>query len=317
MTLDSIIEEINKAKNIVILTHESPDGDAVGSSLAMYQALSGLGKDVDVVIPKCPKTFTFLPGAENIKEEGKKDFVYDLGISLDCTDTLRLTGYENWYEDAKVKISIDHHGTNTMFADYNFVDPVSPACCQTLIIVLTSMGIEINKDIGTCLLTGIVTDTGGFRYESVNTETFEFVSRLLRQGINVSEICKKVLQVKTKASFALTKKAIDRMEFFEDGKIAFTYITAEDDIETNAEPGDHEGLVDIGRDIEGVEISIFLREKEGVFKASLRSNEYVNVSEVCSIFGGGGHIRAAGCMIPFPLEQSREKIVERAKTFLK
>ncbi len=317
MTLDNIKEEIQKANTIIILTHESPDGDAVGSSLAMYQALKQMGKDVDIVMPEHPKTFDFLPCADEIKIVGRDDIVYDLAISLDCTDTNRLEGFDPWYDEAKVKISIDHHGTNSMYGDYNYVDPVSPACSQILIVVLTSMGIEINKDIGKCILAGIITDTGGFRYSGVTTETFEFVADLLRLGVNVSEIYKKVLQVKTRANFYLTKLAIDRMEFFEDGKITFTYITKEDEKNTLAEAGDHEGLVEIGRDLEGVEVSIFLRETDKGFKASLRSNEYVNVAEVASIFSGGGHVRAAGCTIPYQLEQAKEKIIDRVKTFIK
>lgn len=317
MTLDSIKEEIEKANTVVIVTHESPDGDAVGSSLAMYQALKQMGKDVDVVIPVYSRTFNFLPCADEIKNAGRDDIKYDLGISLDCTDTGRLEGFDPWYDNAKVKVSIDHHGTNSMFADYNYVDPVAPACAQILIIIFNFLGVEINKDIGKCILAGIITDTGGFKYDGVTAETFEFVSDLLRAGVNVSEIYKKVLQLKTRAHFELQKRAINRMEFFEDGKIAFTYITMKDEEEVNAEPGDHEGLVELGRDIEGVEVSIFLRETEKGYKGSLRSSDYVNVAEVCSMFSGGGHIRAAGCTLPYSLEQSREKIIDRVKIFLK
>lgn len=283
----------------------------------MYHALVEMGKDVDVVIPGMPRTFEFLPGGNKVKTEGRKDFSYDLGISLDCTDTKRLKCYEDYYENAKVKISIDHHGTNTMFADYNFVDPVSPACAQVLLVVLNSMKVQITKDIGTCLLTGIVTDTGGLRYTGVTTETLEITAELVRIGVNLAEICQKTLQTKTKANFELCKLIMNRMEFFEDGKIAFTYITKEDEEKFNVLPGDHEGLVEIGRDIENVEVSIFLREIDDGFKVSLRSTEYVNVAEVCSIFSGGGHIRAAGCTIHFPLEQAKEKIIERVKTFIK
>lgn len=235
MTLDNIKKEIEKANTIAIFTHESPDGDAVGSSLAMYQALKQMGKNVDVIIPEFSKTFNFLPCVDEIRKEGRYDIQYDLGISLDCTDTKRLEGFEPWYDEAKIKISIDHHGTNTMFADYNYVDPVAPACAQILIVVLTSMGIKINKDIGTCILAGIITDTGGFKYEGITTETFEFTANLLRLGVNVSEIYKKVLQVKTKANFELTKLVVDRMEFFKEGRIAFTYITIEDEQKVNAE----------------------------------------------------------------------------------
>jgi phosphoesterase RecJ-like protein len=201
-----------------------------------------------------------------------------------------------------------------MFADYNYVDPVAPACAQILIVVLGKLGIEINKDIGTCLLTGIITDTGGFKYEGVTTETFEFVAELIRKGVNVSEIYKRVMQVRTKANYLLCKKAIERMEFLEEGKIAFTYIMKADEEEANAEEGDHEGIVDIGRDVEGVEVSIFLREdEENVYKGSLRSNNYVNVSDICMIFGGGGHIRAAGCKINMPLEEAKNKMIKYVK----
>ncbi len=195
-----------------------------------------MGKSVDVVIPEYPRIFEFLPNADKIKEEGKENFEYDLGIALDCTDTMRLKGFEPWFENAKTTISIDHHGTNTMFADFNYVDPASPACSQTLIVILTMMGVEIDKEIGTCLLSGIITDTGGFRYEGVTTETFEFVARLLRIGVNVSSVCKKVLQVKSRANFELTKLIMDRMEFFENERIAFTYITKEDEEKVNTEP---------------------------------------------------------------------------------
>ena len=201
MTLDNIKEEIEKAQTVVILTHESPDGDAIGSSMAMYHAILQMGKDVDIVIPECAKVFDFLPGISEIKSAGRENFEYDLGIALDCADTMRLKGIEEYYENAKVKISIDHHGTNTMFADYNYVDPVSPACAQTLMIVLSSIGVKINKDIGTCILTGIITDTGGFKYEGVTTETFEIAANLLRLGVNSSNICKKVLLTTSKANF--------------------------------------------------------------------------------------------------------------------
>ncbi len=317
MTLDDIKNEIENANSIVIETHETPDGDAVGSCLAMYLALKSIGKDVDVVIPIYSRTFNFLPGASEIKTEGRNTR-YDLGIAMDCTDTKRLKGYEPYFENARTTINIDHHGSNKMFADYNYVDPVAPACAQILIVVLKKMGIEINKEIGTCILSGIITDTGGFKYEGVTTETFEFVAELLRKGVNVSDTYKRVLQIKTKANFLLTKKVMERLEFLEEGKITFTYITKQDEKEVNAEEGDHEGLVEFGRDVEGVEVSIFLRELEsGAYKVSLRSKNYVNVSDVCIKFNGGGHEHAAGCTIDLPLEEAKEKIINHVKTYLK
>ena len=317
MTLDEIKNQIDKAQNIVILTHENPDGDAMGCSLAMYNALKQLNKNVDVIIPEFSKCFNFLPGAEDIKKESNKN--YDLAIAVDCSDAKRLNGFVNYFENAKVKIEIDHHGVNTMFADYNYVDPVAPACAQILVKVLPYWKVEITKEIGTCLLTGIITDTGGFKYSGVTSETFEFVAWLLQKGVNVSNVYRNVLQTTTRASFELNRIARNRIEFYENDKIAFTYITQEDEIKVGAETGDYEGIVDIGRDIEGVEVSIFLREIEkGGYKASLRSNDYVNVSDICLMFGGGGHIKAAGCTITSgTLEQVRDKLIAQTKLHLK
>lgn len=317
MTLDNIIEEIQKANTIVILTHDIPDGDAIGSSLAMYNGLKQLEKDVDVIMKTHSKTYDFLPGSNDIKTEGKIE-KYDLAIALDCGDIKRLNGYTDYFENATCNISIDHHGVNTMFADYNFVNPVAPACSQILIMVLEALGIEIDMNIGTCLLTGIITDTGGFKYPGVTAETFEFVAELLRKGINVSEIYKNVLQVITKEKFYLRKLASERLEFLEDGKIAFTFITKEDIEKVNAKVDDHDGIVEMGRDIEGVEISIFFRETDtNTYKISLRSNDYANVADICLMFNGGGHIRAAGGTINMPFEQAKEKIIAECKNHLK
>lgn len=318
MTIDNIKEEIYKANEIVVLTHETPDGDAIGSSLAMYNALKSLDKDVDVIIQEYSKVFSFLPNANEVKTKSQKRN-YDLAIALDCGDIKRLNGYADYFENASVTIQIDHHAINTMFADYNFVNPASPACAQILITVLEDLGIEITKEIGTCLLTGIITDTGGFKYQGVSAETFEFTAELLNKGVNVSDVYKRVMQVISKDKFELRKLAMQRMEFFEDGKIAFTYINKEDEEKVNASIDAHEGIVEIGRDVENVEVSIFLRENEekNGFKISLRSNDYVNVADICFIFSGGGHARAAGGTIRLPLVEAKQKIIDECKKHLK
>lgn len=314
-TLDNILDEINKANSIIILTHENPDGDAIGSGLALYNALKDMGKNPDLIIPEFPRTFEFLPGADEIKK-GSDIEKYDLAISVDCATIKMLNGFANYFENAEVKISIDHHSTNTMFGDINYVSPDAPACAQILIVLLNYFKIEVTKEIGTCILAGIITDTGGFKYSGVTAETFEFVAWLLNKGINVSKIYRKVLQTKTRANFELNRIASNRLEFFEDGKVAFTYITKEDEEKVNAESGDHEGIVETGRDIEGVEVSVFIRETDKGCKISMRSNEYVNVSDVCLLLGGGGHIHAAGVTMQCTIEQAKEKILRQIKAVI-
>ncbi len=309
MTLDDILEQINQAEKIVILTHENPDGDAIGSSLAMYHALKAYGKNPDIIIPEHSKVFNCLPGIEEIKTKTDVEH-YDLAIALDCATIKMLNGFSNYFENAKVKVSIDHHGTNTMFGDYNYVNPDSPACSQILLVILEYFGIEITKDIGTCILAGIITDTGGFKYQGVTAETFEFVAWLLNKGVNVSKVYHQVLETKTKANFELHRIANNRVEFLENGKIAYTYITKEDEESVNAETGDYEGIVENARDVENVEVSVFIRQTDKGCKVSLRSNEYVNVSDACVVFGGGGHPKAAGCTIPGTIDQAKEMILK-------
>ena len=310
MTLDDILEEIKKAQTIVVLTHESPDGDAVSSSLAVMHAISQLGKDVDVIIPEYPKDFKFLPGAEKILQQGKCE-CYDLAISVDCTDLKRLVGSKEYFEKAKKTIQIDHHSVNAMFADYNYVNPAAPSCCQVLISMFDYYGVEITKNIATSILTGIITDTGGFQWGGVSPETFEFAAELVRKGAKIKEICRIALRRKSKAHCELEKLVYNRMEYFEDGRIALAYLTSEDYESLNTEMGDDEGLVEMLRDIEGVEVAVLLKEKEGSngFKCSLRSHETINVSDIALLLGGGGHPGAAGCFISGTVEQAKAKVV--------
>lgn len=316
MTLDNILDEIKKADTIAILVHENPDGDAVGSALAMELALKQLNKEADVIIPEFPKEFEFLPDADKIKT-GTDVTSYDLVLTLDCASIKLINNCIDYFENAKTKVEIDHHSSNTMFADYNFVDQEAPACAQLLLVIFGYYNIEVTKEIGTCILTGIITDTGGFRYEGVTAETFRFVASLCEKGVKVSKVYQRVFASKTRAKFELHKIALDREEFLEDGKIAFTYITKADEEKVGAKNGDYDGIVENGRDVEGVEVSIFLRETDKGIKVSLRSKDYVNVSEAATMFGGGGHVRAAGCNIQGTIEQAKNQIVNRIKCYLK
>ncbi len=315
-TLKDMKKMVEEASKIAIFTHESPDGDAIGSTLSVYLALKQIGKEATMYMPEHSRLFDFLPGAKEIKTELNENEQFDLAIALDCSDLKRLEGSE-WFENAANTIVVDHHGTNMMFGDINFVNSVSPACAQILITILEYFEIEITKEIGTCLVTGILTDTGGFQYEGVTPETYEFAGELLRVGVDIPSISARVLQTRTMPNFELLKKVANRMELFENGRIAFSYIDEKDEEEVNAEAGDHEGLVDVGRSIEGVEVSIFLRQKgEEGYKASLRSVNKVNVSDICYLFGGGGHPRAAGCFIKGNLEQAKNKIIGETKKWM-
>lgn len=316
-TLDEILKEINKAENIVLLVHENPDGDALGSGVAMYKELKRLGKSAELIVPKYPRIYeNLLDLKECTSKEGTKK-TYDLAMSLDCANIKLLNGWSNYFEDATEKVVIDHHSTNSMFGDLNYVDLSAPACTQVVYTMFKYYGWKIDQEIGTALMTGIITDTGGFQYSGVSKETFHIASELLDSGVNISKIYKQALETHTRTSFELKKLALERMEFLEDGKVTFTYITKEDEKNVNAENGDYEGIVNEGRNIEGVEVSIFLHELDNGFKASLRANNYVNVSDVCLMFGGGGHLRAAGATMQGTPQEIKKKVLAEVKRQLK
>lgn len=317
MTLDDILKEIEGAETILVLAHENPDGDAIGSSLGLCLALQNMGKKAEVLMVDYPANFSFLPGIENIKKVASYE-KYDMAIVVDCPDIKRVNSeFIPYFENAKVTAEFDHHNKNSMFGDYNIVNHVSPACAQILVSSFEYLHIEITKEIATCLLTGIITDTGGFKNSGITEETFDFAGLALTKGVNVSKIYRDSLLVTTRTKFEAQKLAMERMEFSDEGKVVFTYMTIADDEKIGIETGDHDGIVELGRNISGVEVSIFIYERpDGSFKASLRSNDYMDVADVCMMFGGGGHIRAAGCTLEMPLEESKKAILNEVRKHL-
>lgn len=303
-----VIDIIKNSTNIAIVTHESPDGDAIGSSTAMYLILKKLNKEADLIIKEYSNVFNVVNVlSKSIREP--RNINYDLVIVVDSAKIERVNEADI-IKKAKNVINIDHHISNNLFGTYNIVEGGSPACCQVLINLFKDLGITIDKEIATSLLVGIITDTNGFRNQSTNKETLIDVANMLDLGVNLSEIYMKVLSTNTLSQFELKKIADNRLEFFENGKIAFTYITEEDKRRVNAQIGDHEGIVDVGRCIEGVEVSIFLHEKDGMYKVSLRSNSYVNVSEIGLMFNGGGHFYASGFVSDLDLLDLKNKLIE-------
>lgn len=309
--LEQIKELILNAAKILIITHENPDGDAIGSSLGFMNGLIKLGKSVDVAVPAVNEMYSFLPGFELLKKEINEE-EYDLCIALDSSDLDRLGTLRPAFEKIEKTIVIDHHITNQNFGDVNYVNAVASSTCQNIIVILAALDVAINKDIATCIYTGILTDTGGFRY-NVQSETFEFAGMLLEAGIDIAKIYRILFDTTTEARTRLLGRALNTLEILADGKIAFTYVTAKDFKELGNQDGDQEGIVNYGRDIEGVEVSIFVREKDGMRKVSLRSNEYINVSLIASKYSGGGHVKAAGFETSKSIEEIKEELVVEIK----
>ena len=314
--LDSIKEKIENANSILILTHENPDGDAIGSSIGFMHGLKKLDKKVDVYIPELSKVYDFLPGYEEVKTELTGNEEYDLCIALDSSDVERLGFGKEWFKKIGNTIVIDHHITNQNFGDANYVNAVASSTCQNIIVILAALEVAINKDMATCIYSGMLTDTGGFRY-NVQSETFEFAGMLLETGVDIAKIYRRLFDETTEARTRLLARALDRLEILENGKIAYTYITDKDFEELHNENGDQENIVNYGRNIAGVEVSIFIREKDGRYKVSLRSNDYVDVSRIAAKYAGGGHIKAAGFELGMSLEQAKDVVIKEIVSQLK
>ena len=305
-----INELIKKSNSILLLTHETPDGDAIGSVLSFYHFLTSINKSVDMVILKMPKIYNFLSSINKVVDNTLKD--YDLGIVVDCASKDRIGQDNDLFSRCKYTISIDHHISNTNYCDINYVNGEISSCCQVIYSLFKDLNVSLNKNIGEALMCGIITDTNGFGNNNVDKETFGVVSEIIDLGVNVHEIYKKLLWIKTIPQYNLMKIGMDRLEFFFDGKIAFTYILKEDFDKVGATLGEHEGIVDIGRNIDGVEISILVREDDG-WTISLRSSGKYPVNEIASKINGGGHFMAAGGKMNGSLEEIKEFLINESK----
>lgn len=301
-----IKELIESSKSIGLLAHENPDGDAIGSLIAFYLILRDMNKYVEVIASKIPERFKYLEDIDKIVDNSQKNF--DLVIVLDCASKKRIGQIDNIVDRASQVIVIDHHVSNTLYGDINYIEGNTSSCAQVLYYLFKEWKWNINKECGKALMTGVLTDTSGFKNDNVDKNTYLMAAEMLDVGIDIYNLQREVLTIVTKPQLELKKIALDRLEFFDNGKIAFSYVTKKDMDSVGAMVGDHEGLVEIGRDIIGVEVSIFMREDEG-FKISLRSNGSVKVNEIAEFFDGGGHEMAAGLNIDKNLEDAKNDII--------
>ena len=291
--------------NILIMAHKRPDGDAIGSVLAMYLYLKEQGKKVSFVLDEYAKSFSFFLGIMDQKEKIED---IDLVIALDTSSMDRLS-HIDLFKRAKHSIGIDHHPSNTKYCDHNFVYDMEPATCQILYYLFKENNIDVSKEIGICLMNGLVTDTNGFRVGNLTSKSYEMIYELSKIGVDVKDICNRTVVIKTKKQFSLLNRAMDRTEFFDNDRIAYTYLKRNDLEELNAELGDHEGIVDMILNIEGIEVAIFLMDSDDGVIASLRSCGNVNVAKVASIFAGGGHVSAAGFTIKMEMAELKDKLI--------
>ncbi len=304
---------------IGIFPHESPDGDAIGSAVAMSLYLKELGKETYIVIDdEVQYELRFLcEYTEFIDYEAGKKLSddWDFCVLVDCGDIERI-GRRKELTVGKKILNIDHHVTNPHFGDYNIVFPEAPAACEIVYFILKENGFDITKKIGEAIYTGLSTDTGNFLYNNVRPETFMVASELLKIGVDKDKIVFELYQNNRSEKIRLHSEAMSQMTLYQDGKIAITYVDSEMLSRTSAEILDTEGICESMRDVRGVEIACLLKEEidnEGKYhtKVSMRALGGHDVSEIASYFGGGGHKAAAGFTLYKKKEEVRELLLDK------
>ncbi len=311
--LMTIINKIKSADKIAIISHINPDGDAVGSSLALAIALRGIGKSVDVYLQDgVPGIYGFLHGSDTVLEEWNHS-EYDIAVALDSGDLERLGRCVEVYNSSRIKINIDHHITNTKFGDYSYIETFASSAGEMVYRIIKMSGIDINKEAAECLYVSIATDTGGFRYSNTTSICMQVAADLINCEIDVSELSQKIFDTISLAKVKLMGSAIDSLEMAGEGKIAVMHVSYGQKESFGANLDDFDGIVNIARNINGVEAAAFLVEKSpNEIKVNFRSNSYIDVSEIAKEFSGGGHKRAAGCtIISKSIDEAKSIIMER------
>ncbi|WP_418964758.1 DHH family phosphoesterase [Cetobacterium sp.] len=311
--MKEIKEKIEQSNNIIIAGHVNPDGDTVGAGLALLLGLEEKypNKRVDFVLQdNVPKNISFLKGSEKIKKiEDIKDSNYDLAIFVDSATIDRVGKVANLIGDI-FKINIDHHISNPKYGDINIVKDIS-STSEIMYSFLKDLDIEISLEMGEAIYLGLVNDTGNFAHSNVTDKTFLVASELMKIGVNNNKIVNDFFKTKSYERMRVLGKALSEMVFVEEKKLMYFYLSYESLKSLNAIKDDTEGIVEELVNYSGSEVSLFLRQEEnGKIKGSLRSKHSIDVNRIAGIFGGGGHIKAAGFTTELPVEEIIKIVVE-------
>ncbi|MFR7854800.1 MAG: DHH family phosphoesterase [Acutalibacteraceae bacterium] len=294
---------LERSDKFVILTHASPDGDTLGSAYALADALCALNKRVFVVCPdKIPEKFGYL-----IKEY--EAFEPETVVAVDIADEKLLGSLYDRYS-GRAALCIDHHSSNTKYAEMLYLEADAAAACECIYNVINELGTKITPYMASCLYTGIATDTGCFKFSNTTPRSHRYAAELIEKGADYGEINRVMFEVKSRGRIAMERKVLENIEFYYGGRCAVITVTRDMIKETGCPLGDLDGVTAMSRQIEGVQIGVTIKEKpDGKYKVSLRTFEPYNAADICAVFGGGGHIRAAGCEFSCDIESAKRQLL--------
>lgn len=309
MSIDKVIDTLKKKESFMLTTHMNPEGDAIGSTLALALALSSIGKNVTInTIDPVPGILKFLPSCNKVQQIKTVDGRFDAVIVLDCGDLERVGFLSKDNIPADILINIDHHKTNPGFGTINLVEE-AVASADIVYTIIKKMNIPVTPEIAVCIYTAIMTETGSFRYTNTTDHTLRVAGEMISYGANPAEIADKVYNRNSIGRLNLLGLVLSTLKLSGDGKIAWITVLEEMFKETGTTKEDTEDLINYPRSVEGVEVAILFRQSNDDWKLSFRSNGKVDVALVSLEFGGGGHSMAAGCLLKGSLEEVMEKVI--------
>lgn len=316
MINNDVIEAIVSSKSIGISFHTSPDGDSLGSALALMQALKKINKNSYIISrDEVPEAYRFLPyyeQASKLMEKVQENT--DAIIVLDCGNTARISGEISLENKSYTVINIDHHLSNDMYGDLNFIDSKAASVGEIVFNIIKLLNIPMDKDIAVCLYTALVTDTGSFKHSNTTINTHNIAGELISSGIEFSEIHRKLFENKKFERVKLYGRVIDSMELYFDNKLCIMGITKGmlNDLGIS-EASDTSDIVSIGMEIDTVEVAALVKETDAGIKISLRSKNRVDVRKIAETFGGGGHTKAAGLSIDKSYGEAKNMLITSVK----
>lgn len=309
---EGIARAIQQARTVCVCSHISPDGDTIGSALAMRLILERMGKRARVFCQdKVPDNLLFLSGAKEITGPEKNGDNYDLMLAVDVSDQERLGSCAQLIGCSAHTAQIDHHGTNPEYAEVNSIDGDASATCVMILEQMRFLGVKLDQEIAECLYVGLSTDTGNFSFDCTNPEAFRAAAELLEAGLPLADLSMRLFREKSKAQLKLLGRAIDRTRFEADGRIAVMTLTRKDFEDCGALSEHSDAVVNYGLETLGTEMALLGKESEdGRIKFSLRSRAPLTVDDVAAGLGGGGHAQAAGIAMDGDLESCTEKVLQ-------
>ena len=311
VSLPLAAQAIRESQTIVLACHVNPDGDALGSMLGLAQGLLPLGKDITILSQDgVPETLSFLPGSRLVASTSSVAS-FDLAIVLDSGDLARVGDkVVPVVQRAARIIDVDHHVSSGAFGDIRVVHSQAASTSEIVYALLLELGLPISTEVATSLFTGVITDTGSFRFQNVTPNTFRIAAALLEHGAPPAFISEHVFENRTFAATAILGCALATMKQYADGKIVTAVVSSDDFNRLNARDVDTEGIVNYVRGVRGADAGVLFREVgDGTIRVSLRARETVDVAAIASQFGGGGHRMASGCTIKGPIADAEQAIV--------